>query len=647
MNNTNNTNNVDMNNADNVEKLGLLIGCPQDDLPGPENDVKAFATLLANKNFKNTIISGDLATRAKILDTFDKFVSGIPDNAVVVIYYAGHGGIVKPPRRAGGSSNQDSSTDRTYQFLDPVDFEEHSLDFRGILDVEISYLLHRITNGPTRNVTIVLDCCHSGRLARAPSSQLKAIARGLRNVEYRDMSKHVDKLVGSQKLKLDRITSLEGNPHVVRVVAAATSENAYEYPDGNNKNVGALTTALIPILGSAIEQGLSWRSVLTRACELVNIEFKNQHPHVEGPSDRKIFSLDTNDDRDLLLTKDDDGPRLNAGRISGMRVGNVYTLSTPGRVGAQPKARATVSSVEVFVSRVDVDPRCYYIPPGGVTASLLQEANHRWPVRIDTSLHNRDLSTSRFLRNYEQDDKDRSIAEIHSENNGNTIVVYSGQIKCAVFDASRQSAFGDAVKVADQIARAQNLLVLIPDDRETLENGLDIEICRVIANGTSVLDADQLELHSGDRVTLNLRNKGSDTIHVSVFDVDVLGEISHLSRADTCGVKLEPGDDRKLYSFDYKTSGRIGLPVFWAGGVPTDAQDSFVPETIVFLVSKEQADLRDLCSKAPPARDRGAPQGQYQLARQLGSGGHRGIGGESMESRVQWDIKSLPFKLRY
>lgn len=99
----------------------------------------------------------------------------------------------------------------------------------------------------------------------------------------------MNKFVNSESLALDSITSLESNPHVVRDVAAATLKKKYEYPEKQNKKVGALTTAIISLMTPAIERGLSWQSVFTRACELVNSEFHDQHAHVEEPSDGIVF----------------------------------------------------------------------------------------------------------------------------------------------------------------------------------------------------------------------------------------------------------------------------------------------------------------------------------------------------------------------
>lgn len=119
-----------------------------------------------------------------------------------------------------------------------------------------------------------------------------------------------------------------------------------------------------------------------------------------------------------------------------------------------------------------------------------------------------------------------------------------------------------------------------------------------------------LELHNGDRIILTLRKRDSDTIRVSTLDVDVLGEVSHLSGADPRGVVLGPNRERKLYKFEYQEIGPKGVPVSWPKNLPSDMRGSSVSETMVFLITKDQANLCNLCRKAPAASARGAPSSQ-------------------------------------
>ena len=97
-------------------------------------------------------------------------------------------------------------------------------DFRGILDIEISYLL-RDTTDKTKNVSIILDCCHATRMARDPRHIRRAWPRNLPKVKHHGvLREHEQRLRREGQLTGD--TSIEGNEHAARIAAAATTESA-------------------------------------------------------------------------------------------------------------------------------------------------------------------------------------------------------------------------------------------------------------------------------------------------------------------------------------------------------------------------------------------------------------------------------------
>lgn len=59
------------------------------------------------------------------------------------------------------------------------------------------------------------------------------------------------------------------------------AEMAWEYTDEHGKRVGAPTKALSAALDQAVARGITWRSALFQACELVTTEFPNQHLRID------------------------------------------------------------------------------------------------------------------------------------------------------------------------------------------------------------------------------------------------------------------------------------------------------------------------------------------------------------------------------
>lgn len=158
------------------------------------------------------------------------------------------------------------------------------------------------TTRKTENVTVILDCCHSGRMVRRPPHGKKAIRKSLRATSgtYDSISRHMDRLRQEGMLREEDI-QLENNSHAVFIAAAAVWESVYENEFG--ENVGALTEASVQVIENTDGNDplLSWRTMMLRVQELVNVSFPQQHPRVEGPQMRLMFSLDHQVSGGLLI----------------------------------------------------------------------------------------------------------------------------------------------------------------------------------------------------------------------------------------------------------------------------------------------------------------------------------------------------------
>ena len=208
-------------------KLALLIASPLHGLRGPLNDVETIARVLTRKNFSLTRCCGPNATRDGILAAWQRLIDESKAGDAVVVYYSGHGGLVELAAPQETSSALDSHENWRTQFIVPVDYDESTdQDFRGILDVELSHLLRDMTER-TDNVTVILDCCHAGRMARYPEYKDRAFPKRLSEVQHHDLRRHVGRLRRCGQLRGE--TSLLGNPKAVRVMAAAATETAWEY----------------------------------------------------------------------------------------------------------------------------------------------------------------------------------------------------------------------------------------------------------------------------------------------------------------------------------------------------------------------------------------------------------------------------------
>src|SRR5262245_10392296 len=132
----------------------LVVGSQIEGLRGVAADTAAIATLLDARDFKVELCTGDKATRAGIIAGYKELIGRCSDRDAAVFYYAGHG-FYAPP--AGGAAGM--------QCIAPVDLRAgDENDFHGITAWELSILQAELTR-KTKNVTIILDCCHSAQMS--------------------------------------------------------------------------------------------------------------------------------------------------------------------------------------------------------------------------------------------------------------------------------------------------------------------------------------------------------------------------------------------------------------------------------------------------------------------------------------------------
>ncbi|KAK8255726.1 caspase domain-containing protein [Phyllosticta capitalensis] len=637
------------------KQRALLIASPFQGLPGPLNDVEIMEDVLCEQGFEISICSGENATRKGILEAWRQIIEDVSSrDDAVVIYYSGHGGIVEDLNEQPDNAEDASRKPQPwrYQFLVPVDFRGDNADpedsFTGILDVELAQLL-RATTDRTPNVTTIFDCCHSGRMARHPS-QNDAVPRNLPRVQFAAISQHIDRLRTTEGWSVREQLDVEGNRYAVRIAAAANSEIAWEH--GNTgQRVGVFTQALAKVLQEAWENRnqCSWRTTLLRVREVVNLDFPLQNPNVEGLDTRLLFSL-AEVERSALVLHDVRGSGvLQAGRVSGVHEGNVYALMPLG--SEQPGGEAQIGTATVthviglkakaklslFAGR---DP----IPPEGVMAFIVSEAISQWPVDFPEELDvlHSAVEGSRFLRCRDKTQDNNSLVEFRQD--GQNLVLTNNQ---GLQLASRPISEGDhksLIEQAEQLARAQHLLALRCDNPfEQLEHCLSVTIGTVPDNTPGRLisqDGSGFVVH-GESIYISLQNDGTNQVYVSVFNINVAGKISLVSRGRSRGIDL-PTNRSDIVGVD-DFGDLVGLPITWPNGIPTAHS---VNEHMVLVVTDSPVDLKDLESKAA-AEYRGdvGTSSLERLAFCLATGARRDVGNDNRGSRIRYDTLHIPFLL--
>jgi hypothetical protein len=622
-------------------KQALLIASPYGGLKGPVNDVELVAGLLSPHGFDIIRCCDRDASREGILGAWQQLISQVKQDDVVFIYYSGHGGLVEP--------SQDGEN-RRYQFIVPTNYGEDG--FRGILDVELSFLLQKTTE-KTTNVTTFFDCCYAARMARNSFYGENAIPKRLPKIEHHVLSAQVERLQQQGMLNLSQLVSAEGNEQAVRIVAAADSETAWEIMDDDRGvSTGIATKAFVSVMEEALSAGVSWKYVVVRMCEMVNAQFPEQHPHVEGPYDRVVFSQDKKDFAAFLVREEDGEVILQAGRTSLVREGNQYTimpLGSHGVVSSKIIAKATVKQVTGFRSILQLhDNR--HLPEEGALAYLSHEALYQWPIALteDFRSYTDIFEDSRFIRPSDGQESTKEIAEICQE--GETICLYNGvgekrlKIASVGFDDSQsmEDALREVRKQTEVLARCYHLLALKARPGELLPHDLRITFNVDKEDQDLPLDGSGA-VQVGDHVIITLLNHGDSVIYVSVFDINVAGKIAHLSRSSPRGIYLQPQEKYRLGVNAFTNQGR-GMKMSWPKGFPTDMRQP-IPESFICMITSEPVDLRDL-SRERRGERRSDPSQLEKLAYQLTYGQGRDCAGEDEDRSIQWDKVRVPFLLQ-
>ncbi|PYH30985.1 uncharacterized protein BO87DRAFT_461838 [Aspergillus neoniger CBS 115656] len=628
-------------------KRALLIASPWGDLQGTFTDADRMRSVLIAYGFHITECRGPQATRSGIITAWKNLVlSSAPDD-VVVVYYSGHGGIVESPAAVDNGYRA-----WRYQFLVPVDFEDtRGADFKGILDIEISSLLHSVTE-KTHNVTTILDCCYSGRLVRAPGLGDTSRARRVPMVLYDDVTAFINRY--GELAVPENQTVAEDNPYAVRLAAAAASEIAWEVRGSDGLWMGSFTFALAQVLQESQSLRQSWRTSILRVRELVQAQFPSQHPQVEGPHTRIPFSL-TEVGSDAIHLKIEAGqPVLQAGRVAHVSGGDVYAVKClqSERPSTQTQiAVCEIISVQAFqaLGRLDytVDAPRQEIPLEGALAFLQQSARYRWPISVPPSLLGLlcdKVQQSQFIRLPGENEPGAVLLSLFHRDNFVGIKSQSGIDLTTRYmnpESSKQLDYAcQAVVVdADRLACAPNILTVRNETDEWFRHRVDVKVGLVEDHQpeTTFAGAGCDQLYEGQRIYIKLQNDStSTTAYVNILHINVQGKISLISMSCSEGIELPPG--RSHWIRKTKWGVLEGLQISWPADVPRDRP---VDEHLLFFVTNLPVDLRPLTSlHYTPQRT--AHSRLVRRLYQLCCGGQRELIDNDESNQTVYDIIHFP-----
>src|SRR5579859_865542 len=270
----------------------LLVGIDRyqanPELHGCVNDVLSICNLLMQRyslpETQIKVLTNEAATRSSIIHAFKEFLTqnaAIDRGDQILFYYSGHGSQMP-------ALLKDAEPDRLNETIVPHD--SRLANVFDIPDKTLGGLIRQLVAAKSTsagdNITIVLDCCHSGSGTRAAYSGVRGVPP-----DPRPLPSNLDSDL------LADLTTRGGSPgattegqHVL-LTACKDEERTHEYvsdtEDGQTCH-GAFSFILLQTLAQ-LPPGATYADLHQRAACLVTSHFLDQHPQCEGDRHRQLF----------------------------------------------------------------------------------------------------------------------------------------------------------------------------------------------------------------------------------------------------------------------------------------------------------------------------------------------------------------------
>jgi hypothetical protein len=511
-------------------KLALLVGIDKYKYPnivsplaGAVNDVEDMKALLIGKyEFPPEnilVLKNEQATHAGIITAIQThLIAKAQKDDIVVMHYSGHGSQMKDV-----TGKKISNMDETIVPFDSRDPQGKVFDISG---TELHSLL-RSLSAKTRNITFILDSCHSGTLVRGarargvpddartppPLPAIQAGERGLHEVDT------------------------EPVPPFALIAAATSKELAFEHIGGGREH-GALTWFLTQQLRNAKPRS-TWRDVMDVVISNVNANYPAQHPQLEGAqSDSQIFGGTVALARGYVRATPLDRAKvlLEMGEVSGVTTGSTFDIYPPGAKTfappEKPLALVKITTVRDFSSEAK-------LVSGGpvVQGARAVERTHRYGrSRLRLYLHRKESSPT--LQALEQAltslpqmqivaDASRCHLQLEESNGRVLILSADGRTTSSPVSVTSADAVEHLTRQMRSWAKWFNMLSIRP-----ALGGPEIQVkVRAGQGGTSrdpfqnIGKADAV-VSAGDRVTIDIANSSPRDVYITILDLSTDGSIA-------------------------------------------------------------------------------------------------------------------------
>lgn len=571
-----------------MTRRALVIGAQTGELKGVHNDVATMTALLREREFAVDSRHGADATQQGIRDGYDKLIEDAKKDDAVVVYYSGHGARAEVNTPNGNPLPP-------LQCIVPTDYHESRPgDFRGITAQELSVRLARLTE-KTRNVTVILDCCHAGHMSRDHKYQPK----GHPYPTYLDIAEHlgIERQLG---LRLD-LPHVESNPHAVRLLACAPWESAFEQIS-HGQPAGLLTDAFRHGLAVAGDARVPWNLLIQRIRSRVGVLQFGQRPDVAGPSRRWLFETDEpRGGTAFAVRQHRSGAPAVHGKLTlpGAGLLAVAPGDTFGLTAADtPATEETIVATATVTGTDGVTVHATYDLRAGRTALPLDLEAHPLTVsapRNPVIVRGDDATAAEMRAAVDATPGLRAVTGTDGLGVDPPIADLTIEDRIYLWDGGSDPLTSAPVTEAGiewiagnlrRLARTAGLRRLEPGPGSALTDPFTVEWGRVVGGHEEPIPPVDARLHVDDPVFIRLRNDSERILYFHVFDLGVAGAVTLISANDPGGLRLLQNAEYIIGERD--RGGLEGSPLTWPADVATTCPRR---ESLLVIVTTDWQDL--------------------------------------------------------
>ena len=527
---------------------------------------------------------------------------------VVYIHYSGHGTL----RRTKGERDyrEDYGLDAGLVLFEPG----ASRRVRYLRGIELALLLDILVKKGL-NLTIVLDCCHSGSISRSDRSLVRGIPWNEEiALEFPARSPVADTPLPSSA-SYHRDATLKNqwllSPHGYNLIAACgPHELAKEIKLRSDRFHGALSYHLLEALDYSSEMKVepaTYEAVFRRICAKMYTSFPTQHPVMIGNDahlflraapviKRKVAGCE------VVQVLSDSQVKLNIGQIQGASIGDVYAIQMNGidTTLSQEVVLIDVSAASSIAERATVPGQHTHLAIRvGCRASIAALAKPRAYVNLPRqsgSGWNELVVESLWLEGVLSDEPTHlgvpyfSIAG--SSDNKYEILDRDGN-KYSNIPPIAQSEKGAELKVVMILEHlAKFLFVQALNNAQPqclMESDYNIEAWAK-DNPMNTMQKNFIEVGEGEAVQITFQNLSMGVLHLSILNLTPLRGIRRLYPKERDYQTILPHNARKILPKDMSSSisppGRVRLaPKVKIPQRIKDSGGSYAEDLLKFIIS--------------------------------------------------------------